>query len=258
MAGALGHKISEMPHDLGANFFIHVISGLLKIGFQLRIKILALMFEFEEPSHVIDAGGHEINLLFWHAHITADQIHRGLHTMTKPDKLEARHAPQSPATHRHRVGVIKKNRVGAKLLHVARDFQQRRDVAQRAEDAARSQRVADALIHAIFQWDFVILPELFHATRLDHHDDVIRILQRLAPIRGGRDRGVHAVVFNHAPDERVHFVEPVVRQRHQPIFAAHERRSGQKIRHQGLAKDQAAGAKHCYFCHGIMNSCCLV
>ena len=93
MAGALGHKISEMAHDLGANFFVHIISRLLKICLQQRINILALMLQFEEPSHVIDAGSHKINVLFRHAHIAADEIHRRLHSVTKPDKLKSRNAP---------------------------------------------------------------------------------------------------------------------------------------------------------------------
>jgi len=84
MTGAFGHEISKMTHDLGANFFIHIISGQLKVRLQLRIKILALMFQFQKPSHVVDAGSHEVNLIFRHAHITADEIHRGLHAVASP------------------------------------------------------------------------------------------------------------------------------------------------------------------------------
>jgi len=53
------------------------------------------MLQLEKPSHVIYAGSHEMNLLFRHSDIAANQIHRSLHAVAKPDKLKSRHAPNA-------------------------------------------------------------------------------------------------------------------------------------------------------------------
>jgi hypothetical protein len=58
------------------------------------------------------------------------------------------------------------------------------------------------------------------------------------------------VVRDHALDKSVHLVESLVAQRHQAVFAAFQGGCGKKIRHQGLAEHQTAGANDCDLCHG--------
>src|SRR5215471_19153350 len=118
MAGALGHEITKVTQDLAAHFFVHVIPRLLKIGFECRIQIPAAMLEAQKPGHVIDAGSEKINLFFADAGVAGDEVHRGLDSMTKTDELEARHASQRPAAHRHRVRIIKENGFWTELLHI--------------------------------------------------------------------------------------------------------------------------------------------
>ena len=212
------------------------------------------MLELQEPGHVVDAGGEEIDLFLRHADVAGDQVHRRLHAVAEADELEPRDPAQRPAAHGHGVGVVEQERVGAELLHVRGDLEQGGDVPQGAEDAARPQRVADALVDAVLERDLVVLPELVDAAHLDHDDHVVRPPQRLAPVGGGDDRRVHAVVLDHALDERVHLVQPRARQRHQPILAAGQRRRRQQVRHQRLAEDQASRADHCDLGHGRSSS----
>ena len=176
MPRALGHEISEMPHYLGANFLVHVIARFLQVFFQHRIQVPAPVLQFQKPGHVVDAGRQKINLLFGLAGVAGNEIHRSLHAVAEPHKLQTGHPPQSPAAHRHRVGIIEQQRLRAQLAHVVGNLQQRRNVPQSPENAARPQRVANALIHPVFQGYFVVLPELFHAAALDHHHHVIRSL----------------------------------------------------------------------------------
>ena len=55
-----------MAHHLAADFFVHVKARLLEIRLERRVEVAALMFQFEEPGHVINAGGQEIDLRLGH------------------------------------------------------------------------------------------------------------------------------------------------------------------------------------------------
>jgi hypothetical protein len=244
VAAALGHEVAEVPQDLAADLFVDVIAGFLEIGLENRIEVAAVVLELQEPGHVVDAGGQEIDLVFGDVYVTRDQIHRRLHTVAEADEAEPGNPAQGPAAHGHGIGVVEEEDVGTKLPHIIGDVEKRGDVAQRTKHAARPQGVADALVDAETERDFVVLPKLLDASGLDHHDHVIRAAQRLAAVGGGDGRGVHAVVLDHAVDERMHFIQPGARQRHQPVFAAGQRRRRQHIRHQGFAENQAARTDH--------------
>jgi hypothetical protein len=87
-------------------------------------------------------------------------------------------------------------------------------VPQSAEHTTGPQGIGDALVHAVFKRDFIVLPKLLNAAGLEHHHNVIGILQCFAPIGGRNDRGVDVVVTDHALHEVMHLVEPGPRQRH--------------------------------------------
>ena len=69
MARAFGHEVAEVAHDLAPDLFVGVVARLLEIALEGRVKVLALMFELQEPSHVVDAGGEKIDLVLGHAHV---------------------------------------------------------------------------------------------------------------------------------------------------------------------------------------------
>ena len=249
MAGAFGHEIAKVPKHFSTNFFIHVVFRLLEIGLEDRVEVLAPVAQLQEPRHVVDARRDEINLLFRCAGITADEVHRRLDAVAQPDKLQTGNTPQRPATHGHGIRVIEENRVGTEFLHVARDFQQCWDVAQSAKYTARPHGISNALVHSVPQGDLIILSELLHPARLQHHYDVIRALKGFPAISGGDHCRLDPVVVDHSFHETVHFVQAGPGKGHQPVLASLERRSGEKIRHQGLAENEAARANHRDLCH---------
>ena len=84
--------------------------------------------------------------------------------------------------HRHRVGVVEQPGVGAELGHVGGDALHHRDGAQRAEDAADAQRVADRLPQAVPARDLEVDQRGGIAADLDHVDHVIDAVERGSPV----------------------------------------------------------------------------
>ena len=83
-----------------------------------------------------------------------------------------------------------------------------------AEDAAGAEGVPDALIHAVFQWNFVIDTVSVKATDLNHHDDKVGIFDRFFAI--GRRPGFRGeiVIGNHPVCEGFHPAQLRLRRRH--------------------------------------------
>ncbi len=65
----------------------------------------------------------------------------------------ARGRIHGPAVGGHGVDVVEQQRIGRDVVHVVAQIRQHRDGAQGTEDAARPQRVAHALLHAVFLRD---------------------------------------------------------------------------------------------------------
>ena len=85
--------------------------------------------------------------------------------------------------------------------------------------------------------------------RLEHDHDVVGVLEGLAPVGGRGDRGVDAVVVDHALDEGVHFVQARVRQGHEPVLAAGERRELPENRTSGFCRKPGCRRRSLRFCH---------
>ena len=90
---------------------------------------------------------------------------------------------------RHRVGEVEHPRVGAHGLHVARDVDHDRDVAQRADDAARADRVTDRLLDAVALGDRDVAAHALERSGGDADDDVVGTVERFALVRSCRSRG---------------------------------------------------------------------
>ena len=65
-------------------------------------------------------------------------------------------AHERPAQHRHRVGVVQEDRLGAQLVHVVGDGRHHRDGAQRAEDPADPEGLGDGLAQPVALGDLEI------------------------------------------------------------------------------------------------------
>ena len=78
-----------------------------------------------------------------------------------------------PGVHRHRVGVVEEQRAGCgDLADVLAEVEDDRDVALAIQDAAGADRVADALVDAVFQRDADVVREGLEPADADAADDV--------------------------------------------------------------------------------------
>ena len=103
--------------------------------------------------------------------------------MAQADGLDAGAAQHRAGEHRHGVGVVQKQRVGADLFHVARKVEHHGDGAQRAEDAADAQGIGDGLSQAVFFRHFKVDDGAgIVEPHLNGVDDVIRAAQRVLAV----------------------------------------------------------------------------
>ncbi len=193
---------------------------------------------------MVDARTDVVDLVLGNIHVAADQIQRGLHAVTEPDKLHIGHAAECRAVGPHRVGVVKQDRAGTQLIHVGRHVRQDGNRSQGTEDAARPDGVGDALIDAVFQWNLVVHAEGFDAADLDHVDHVVGPVQRRPAVQCRRDPGGQTVLLDDLLDEGLHLGQLGLGAVHQADFAALKGLGGQDIHHQGLAEDEASGPDH--------------
>ncbi len=129
MACAFGHEIAEMPHNFDAHLFVDVVFGQFALLLEQGIEVLALVFHFQEPAHVVDARRHIVNVFFRQPDITGDQIERGLHAVAQSHILQAGVFAQRPADRRHGVDVVQQGRVRAEFFHILHNVHHHRDGA---------------------------------------------------------------------------------------------------------------------------------
>ena len=142
---------------------------------------------------MVDAGAEVRDLLDRHAAEAGDHLHRALHRVAEPDDvLLRRPLVDELADHRHRVRVVQEPRAGADLGHVVADAEHHRRGAQRADDAADAERVADRLADAVAGRDLVVAHGRRVAADLDAVDHVVGAVERLAAVEGRRDPRLRA------------------------------------------------------------------
>ena len=89
---------------------------------------------------------------------------------------------------------------GASVIHVVAQIDEHGDGAQGAKDAARPQRVAHALLHAVALRDLDVEGVGLQAALLEGGDDVIGVGYRFAPIK----RGLHLRLEPASVDDGLH------------------------------------------------------
>ncbi len=136
----------------------------------------------------------------------ADHHIAGINLVAQPDRSDAAVAVDRVADADHRIGEVDEPGVRAGLLHVARDFHHRAEVARRVGKAARAAIFGVRLSHAVLERDLEILPpQTLARPDLDGRDDETSTLQRLGVVGVGGDGqpGVPLAVeaFGQAPDD---------------------------------------------------------
>ena len=115
---------------------------------------------------------------------------------------------------------------------------------QPPKDAAWAERIADALINAVFQGDVIVDAKRVMPADLDHDDDKVGVLNGLSAVgRGGDFRG-KLIVPNHPPDKRLHPMKLGFGRAHQGKFTVRQCWGGKDVVNQRLAKDDASSADH--------------
>ena len=110
-----------------------------------------------------------------------------LDAVAEADRIDLAVLDRRPGVHRHRVGVVQELGAGlGDLADVPAEVEDDRDVALAVEDAAGADRVADALVDAVFQRDADVVGIGLEAADADAADDVARAFERLARGRSWR------------------------------------------------------------------------
>ena len=95
---------------------------------------------------------------------------------------------RGPRIHGIRVRVIEQQRMVVRHVpNIAAKLQNLRDIALAVHDAARANRVADALVNAVFQGNVHIHLKRFQAAYSGEIQHVIRALKPFAPVSRRRD-----------------------------------------------------------------------
>ena len=118
---------------------------------------------------------------------SSEHERRERHLVAQPHRGDRRLAQHRSRERRHRVGEVEHPRVGTALLHVARDVDHHRDVAQRPHDATGPDRVAHRLLDAVALGDGDVEAHALERARRDAHHHVVGTFDRFALVgRAGR------------------------------------------------------------------------
>ena len=154
MAVALGRIDAEALQHVDAQLFLLREDRMRLEGRDQLVlaDLAAVEAHIDKPGLVVDAGADEVEFAFLGAEDLGDLLAAMLDAVAKADRIDLAVFDRRPGVHRHRVGVVQELR--ARLGHLAdilAEVEDDRDVALAVEDAAGADRIADALVDAIFQ-----------------------------------------------------------------------------------------------------------
>ena len=161
MFAGLGAVVAEVADIIKANhiimllLFVHLPGSPADFGIQV---ISIPVPNFQQPSHVIDAGDQLFSTLQPVCHIQFIQqcFRADLHTVAQAHSLDLGVAQHIAGKHGHGIGIVQKPCLRADLLHIPGEFLHHRDGPQGPHNAADAQRVGNGLTQAVFLGDFKI------------------------------------------------------------------------------------------------------
>ncbi len=206
-----------------------------------------------EPGLVVDAGADVVELTLPGAENLRDLLGSVLDAMAEPDRVDLAVFDRRPAVHRHRIGIVQELRAGlCHLADVLAEIEDHRNVALAIKNAASTDRVADALIDAIFQRYPDIVGIGFEAADTHAADDIARALKCPAAVGGCRHPGGEFVGLHNPVEDRLDHREVVLAQIRQGKLDVAKLRHGKNVREELLGEADAAGADNgdLEACHG--------
>ncbi len=191
-------KVPKRRHDLGADALLGTFVaraaahlavvtpvGLEPLGerpaqvtphhlTQPRQQILCAAPEFQNPSLVIDPRNAVKNFVIRHRESVREHPGGPLDAVAQAHGFNSE-ALEIGTVHRHRVGVVDQQRVRTELEHVLSDLEVRGRTPQKAENAARSERVTDGLVHPVTPRNLDVMAVRLQTADLKRYDHVVRI-----------------------------------------------------------------------------------
>jgi hypothetical protein len=200
---------------------------------------------------VVDPGGAVVDLVERHAEQRAEVVHGPEDGVAEPDDVEVRgDRGQVGDVHRHRVGVVEQPGVRADRAHVRRDALQHRKRAQRPEDPADADGVADGLPQPVPGGHLEVPDGRGVHAHLDGVDDVVGAVQRGPPVEAGGDLRGGAELLGGTAGDRLGRLQPLrvdVVQGERRLFELIE---GQEVGEELPGEDHTAGTEERDHSHG--------
>lgn len=168
------------------------------------------MLNGDIPGLVVDARADDVDLFLFQPERVGDLGVPAHHAVA--ESYGAHLAVFVGRPGRHGVGVTVVQHQGARradLADVLAKIQHRGHHPLAVHDAARAERVAHALVDAVFQRNFDVDGKRFQPADADAVDDIFRALQGGAAVRRGLDDGPDTVLVEIALAQRPHHLEVV-------------------------------------------------
>jgi len=161
MLARFGAIVTETVDVVEAHHVVVLLLFIFCLGAaaDFRVEVVAvLVLDLQQPAHVVDAGDQLLApfKLVLHAQRLEQASGTDLDRVAQSDRLDAGMPEHVAGQHRHRVGVVDQEGVGADFLDVAGEIGHDRDGAQRPHDAADPERVGDRLAQAVLFRDFKV------------------------------------------------------------------------------------------------------
>ncbi|MCY1299151.1 hypothetical protein D9M70_486680 [compost metagenome] len=183
--------------------------------------------------------------------------------MAETDRVDLAIFDRRPGVHRHRVGIVQELRTRfCDRADILAEIENDGNVALAVEDAAGADRIADALVDAIFQRNADVIGIGFQTADANAADDVARTFQRLQPIGRRRHLRRQAVDLDDSVEDRLDHLQIAGTEVGQRHFDITQFRHGENVGKELLGEADAAGADDgdlecCHALSLLMNCTCV-
>lgn len=188
MPARFGDESAQVQHHLEADRVLLVHLRHTRALAKQRVQVLTVSLEAGEPRVVIDPGTAPRELLVRDLEVAREPARRALHAVTQADHGKVARARRREGEDRHGIAVVHDHGFRRMSLHAGHDLEPRGSGAQGLEDAARPDRVADALVDAVTQRDLVLGTHVPQARHIDRADHVVAARQHLQAVGRGPTR----------------------------------------------------------------------
>lgn len=193
MTGRLRHIIAKLEEHFVSDLLLVVDGGVAEFFPEQRICVPAVPAVMQIKGLMVYAGTEIINLMAWCADPICKHLRGMLHTVAQAGDIHVGIRLHRFAEHTHRVRIVEKQGVRAEALNIPADIQHKRNVPQRAENAADTARVSDVHADTKLIWNIHFQLGNIRIAVENCADYTVCTLKRSAPVRCRRNvrRNLH-------------------------------------------------------------------